>query len=858
MNRSLHQTARPHRALLRRLGLFLLAPALVALSLPVAIHIAERQDRGFAVHRLEVVTVRPGGPADQAGMQVGDRIATVGDRPVADMREYYSAMANDRQAVALGLVLTRAVEVVEISVPQGSPDQPTMIRHYCLWTVGLSFLAIGWWVLWRRDDPVTRTFFSLCFIFAFFLVDVPDLDDTVYMYAKEYLRLLLQLLLPAFFLRFFLGFPGGGRRLGPRWAGPRAPLLFLPAAVLLLASAANEIWHPAPAGSPVEMILGTVILFYMLTFVLTGLVIFARHAVRKDRPIQRTKLLVVFGGLLLGLVPFLGVVLVGEATPVRIAGPVQYLSLSVILVPSSFALAILRYGAIDRTFIVRTGLVYGALTLLLLAGYFAGVVVLGTALARTFNVSTFPVLLAIAAGGGLVIQPLRQAVQGWIDRAFYPERQVHRRAMVALADRLSSLVATEDMATELLDSLTELYRPQRLALYLSEGPDQPLQVLGTNGGQDALSPASALARLLHRLRRPVFTEELEDLLLGTGSDADSLATLTRSGALLAVPLVGGNRLVGFLAFGPKRGDILYTQEDLANLRVLAVQAASVLESRHFYHDSLQRQKLETEIEVARGIQSSLLPVGPLETPRFVVAGRHEPSRRVGGDFFDFFLREDGSLVLAIADVAGKGIPAALLMTSLCTGFRREAEARLRPAAVANRLNAALGAHIAPGRFVCFFCAIWEPESGLLRYCNAGMDPPVLFRQGQDWYDILRKGGPVLGAVADHAYREGALTLQGGDRLFLRTDGLADQRNDAGEFYDEERLMAAVSSRADVAPQDLLDAIFTEVRHFGQGGEGDDMTAMLLHIKELKEKTTNGPLLAQAGRDRVDHRGLPRD
>jgi len=831
MNGTLRAPTSAYRPRIRFLGLFLFAPVLMALSLPAAIHIAERQDRGFAVHGLEVVTVRPGGPADRGGALAGDLVRAVDGRPVATMQDYYAATAGDREPVELGLTVVRNGGEFRLAIPPGSPDQPTMIRHYCLWTVGLSFLGIGWWVLWKRNDPVTHTFFALCVIFAFFLVDVPDLDNPFYMYAKEFLRLLLQLLLPAYFLRFFLGFPGGGRRLGPELATRRAPLLFLPAALIFLASAVNEFRQAAPADNRAEMILGTVILFYTFAFFLTGLIVFARHAVRRDRPIQRTKLLVVLGGLLLGLGPFLVTMLVGQAMPARIAGPFQYLSLSVILVPSSFALAILRYGAIDRAFVVRTSLVYGTLTLLLLAGYFAVVVGLGKALSQAFNVSTYPMLLVIVAAGGLVIQPLRHLVQGWIDRAFYPARQVHRRAMVGLADRLSGLVATADVASELLDSLKELYRPQRLDLYVSGGPDQSLRAHGS-GGADFLVPDSALARLLHHLRRPVFTEELEDLLLGTSSDPDSLVLLTRSEAQLVVPLVGGNRLVGFLAFGPKQGEVLYSQEDLANLRGLAVQAASVLESRHSYQDSLQRQKLETEIEVARGIQASLLPVAPLETPRFTVAGRHEASRRVGGDFFDYFLREDGSLVLAIADVAGKGIPAALLMTSLCTGFRREAEARLRPAAVADRLNAALGAHIAPGRFVCFFCAVWEPVSGLLRYCNAGMDPPVLFRKDQEWYDRLRKGGPVLGAVVDHEYREGTLTLQAGDRLFLRTDGLADQRNDAGEFYDEERLLAAVVAGSAATPADLLDTIFAEVRHFGRGGEGDDMTAMLLHINEL--------------------------
>ncbi len=849
MNRSTWDTTNALRGTTQLLSLFLLAPLLAALSLAVADHIAHRPDYGFAVYRLEIVTVKDDGPAAAAGLRVGDRIQAVGGAPIRIMAEYYGALADDESSAPLELLLETPDGSRVVRITGVPSDQQSMIRDYCLWTIGMAFLAIGWWVLWRRDDPVTRSFFALCFIFAFFLMDVPNLANPVYMMAKELVRILLQLLLPAYFLSFFLRFPVSNSR-RPLIAGSKqGRRLFLPAAVLFLITAAVLFWHPDPTGSRTETGLAYATILYSFAYYLTAIARFARRIRRRDRPMERTKMLVVLAGLLLGLVPFLATILLGQAVPARLAGPVQYLSLTVILVPGSFALAILRYGALDRTFIIRAGLVYGFLTLVLLAGYFAVVVGLGTFLESTFNVAPYTLLLVIVAAGGLAIQPLRGVVQGWIDRSFYPARQVHRRAMVDLADGLSGLVATAVVAVELVARLQELYRPQDLELFVSEGQDHPLVSVGasvTGTGpphHDELAAESGLVRLLRNLRRPVFTEELEDLLLDTSSDPDSLQLLTRCNAQLVVPLVGGNRLVAFLAFGPKRGDVLYTQEDLANLRGLAVQAASILESRRFYQDSLQRQKLETEIEVARGIQASLLPVATLATPDFVIAGLHEPSLRVGGDFFDYFLREDGRLVFAIADVAGKGIPAALLMTSLCTGFRREAEARYGPAAIAERLNTSLSGRLAPGRFVCFFCAVWDPADGLLRYCNAGMEPPVLFRRDLAWRDRLRKGGPVLGAVDDHVYREGALTLQPGDRLFLHSDGLADQRNDAGEFYDEERLLAGVAAHITAHPPQLLDNIFAEVRQFGRGGEGDDMTAMMLEIKELNRTKCSGPLFA---------------
>ncbi len=817
----------------RLLGLYLLAPLLMTLTLPVTLHIAQKPDYGFSVRRMEVAEVVSGGPAEQAGLRKDDLILTVDGRTTVNMPAYYAALAGRYDLNPLPLEIRRGQTTLPLVITPTTPRQAVMIRSYGVWVSGLAFLMIGFWVLLRRRDPVARNFFSLCFIFAFFLLDIPDHYSVAYMTVKELIRYLFQLLLPAYFLRFFLQFPSPRSKLAREKTQLR--LLLVPGWVLFGFFVWMFFLNPEPGGI-FENTMAIVSLFYLLGYFLAGLVIFAIRIMNRDRPIQRTKLKVILLGLVCGLAPFFAGMLLENLSPGSSLPHWQYLAFSLLLVPASFGLAILRYGALDTAFIVRASLIYGLLTLLVLLTYFVIVLGVGEFLARVFKVETYRVLLVVMAGSSLAILPLRGWIQSMIDNAFYPARRANRRAMTRLADRLTGLIDPEEVIQTLLASLDDLFRPASIALFLStadgKGPFRP-RLLGRLDTASTLATDSGLAILLNRIRRPVFAEELEDYLFAGDTDAESLKILTRIKASLLVPMIAGNRLLGFLAFGPKSSGALYSQEDLANLRALAVQAASLIESRQLYLESLHQKRLETELEVARDIQARLLPTGPLDTDLFSICGRNEPCRMVGGDYFDYFQFEDGTLGFAIADVSGKGIPAALMMTSLVVAFRREAKAGTGPRAVMDRLNPVVASLVSTGNFICLFFGIWNPATGIIHYCNAGMDPPVLFRPRAVFRQKLKKGGPVLGVEAERLYREGALALEPGDRLFLFTDGLTEEQNPLGDFFDSGRLLDLVAANMEFSPMRLIEKIFAAVNAFGGEEKSDDKTAIILEIKNLK-------------------------
>jgi len=156
-----------------------------------------------------------------------------------------------------------------------------------------------------------------------------------------------------------------------------------------------------------------------------------------------------------------------------------------------------------------------------------------------------------------------------------------------------------------------------------------------------------------------------------------------------------------------------------------------------------------------------------------------------------------------------------------------------PKKIITKLNEVVTALGSQGHFICFFCGIWTPTTGLLRFCNAGMEPPVLFRPRNRYRQALKKGGPVLGVEKSSRYREGALGLAAGDRLFMYTDGLTEERNAQGEFYDTPRLLDLVETHIEDTPDTLLGKVFSHVNAFGGANRSDDRTAIVMEIKSLQ-------------------------
>jgi len=295
---------------------------------------------------------------------------------------------------------------------------------------------------------------------------------------------------------------------------------------------------------------------------------------------------------------------------------------------------------------------------------------------------------------------------------------------------------------------------------------------------------------------------------------------------LAVPIVSEAGVIGCLNVESDR-EAAFSAEDAELLHAFADAAALSIEKALLHRQVLEKQRIEQQLHLAREVQAGLLPVGPPRIDGYDIAAVNLPTHAIGGDYYDYLPLAGGATGIAVADVSGKGIPAALIMATfraaLRTEMRREADLR----AVAGRLNDLVLEFRDRARFVTAVCCVLDAASGRLGYVNCGHNPPLLLR-GAGGCEALRLGGPALGLVRGERYEAGSAVLEPGDSLVLYTDGVVEPADEAGGEFGLPRLEAAVRASARRPAGEALRSVIDATRAFsGREGYEDDFTLVVL-------------------------------
>ena len=293
------------------------------------------------------------------------------------------------------------------------------------------------------------------------------------------------------------------------------------------------------------------------------------------------------------------------------------------------------------------------------------------------------------------------------------------------------------------------------------------------------------------------------------------------------PLHARGQLVGVLVVGPTSSGRPLSGRRLNILTGIAQQAAIAVVNDQLYQESAERSRIEQELNVALSIQSSLIPSENPDIPGCDVAGYWQAARQVSGDFYDYMRFRDGRWGIAIADVADKGIPAALFMALSRTILRTVAFNRKNPAEVLHRTNEIIYNDTTSDHFVTVFYALWNPEDQSLQYANGGHNPPLLITAGGET-GLLSSDGIALGVLTDISITEKSIKLSKGDCIVLYTDGVTETMNEDFDEFGLERLIMVTQDARSGTAEEIVSAIHSALDdHAGSTPQFDDTTMVVI-------------------------------
>ena len=513
------------------------------------------------------------------------------------------------------------------------------------------------------------------------------------------------------------------------------------------------------------------------------------------------------------------------------------------LFPITLAYVIVVQRAMDVRVVIRQGLRYAlaqrSVRSLQVLAFF--LVIFGAAMLATDPTRNRPAKIEAIALGFTAILLIRRGsekLREWLDRRFFREAYNAEQILRELSDQVRTMVETGPLLETVGRQISSSMHVPRIATLVKDDghyttafalgfKESPAAVFKTSGGA-----VGQLKRNREPLR--VYADDPESWIYRepsvTESDRRQLQSLETQ---LLLPLAYKEKLIGFMSLSAKLSEEPYSASDIQLLESVATQTGLALENSQLTEaiasEVAQRERLNRELEIAREVQEHLFPQNHFAVPGLDYAGRCRPARGVGGDYYDFLELPDTAFGIAVGDISGKGIPAALLMASLQASLRGQTISGAGDLAkLMSNVNQLIFETSPANRYATFFFGQYEPSTRQLKYVNGGHNPPMIFRNGE----VLRleDGGPVVGLFKAARYSQGAVSLESGDVLLFYTDGISEAMNAADEEWGEERMMETVRACQSRPAVEMIDELMRAADAFAAGApQHDDMTIIVVKV-----------------------------
>ena len=812
-------------------------------------------------HAFVVTSVKAGSPAERAGLRVGDAVVAFDGRRVNDTYDQWKAYQRHAVGDSVRLTVVRPGQTApleltgvfrsnsELAVAPSSLQEAAgrLSQNF----FPLAFAAVGLLILLLRPEDrnvwLLACFFAGIIAATGFPADFQSVPARLRFWVEVYRGLFYGLVGASFYFLCAV-FPARSpidRRLPwLKWVG-----------VVLGLALVGEMRYPdvSPPSATFSRLMphraaGLVTFGLGITFLALGLVSLAANFFFAREPQSRRKIRVIFWGTVVGLGPSLIRAAAQYYTSFRSPAWLEIiLNATMLLVPASFAYAVFKQRVLDIPVLVQRSARYvlvqrGFLFLLCFVSF-------GLTLAFAASLAHLPLPIAMGQSADITLGAVFGTTLLWggtqvhtrvsrrIDRAFFRSAYDARVILENLAATSRTATNREALAHLLRNQLNAALQPASLVVYLATTEDE----LGAAAGAvpSELQTISCSSPLLVELARQGAPWELPPAGLENDPKTAVLAQL-HSGCL--VPVSGRDgRLVGLLALGPRLSEEPYSGEDKRLLASVASQAGMALENFRLAENIAEKLEAERrttrEMEIARDVQTRLLPQAAPDLKTLECAGQCLQAWRVGGDYYDFLELGWDQVGLVLADVSGKGVHAALLMANLqahlrsLSGLTRGTTQRMTPLDLVRTLqqvNRIVWKSTAAQHYATLFFGLYDDGTRRLTYANCGHNPPMLLRANGS-VDRLKSTATVIGLFEKWECVAREIQLDPGDLLAIFSDGVTEAMQGEEEFG-EPRLLDELRQSRELPVEQVVNTVFTAVQQFSAGNQSDDLTLVIARAR----------------------------
>lgn len=778
---------------------------------------------------LFIIQIMPGGVSDNAGIKDGDILIAINGKKFADINEAQDILNSFGNDDVIEYTLIRDNNLFKANL---SVYKIFNILFLIFSILGLGFLVIAFLVGYSKPKELSSQLFFFLGCSASLGFMIIGLSNLMIMGGIILTSSIIgRILFYPLFVHFFMTYP---TKIEFRNRDKMLmALYFTPAIFAVLQLFIRD--------SKTDGITNTVIFIVVILYIILGVSFFIYSYKKLKQENLKKSLSIIVYGFLIGGAGFLYTYLVSVFVnkPNFLVQPWIYIpSALVLFIPLSFGYSIFKYRIMDTEFIVKKGLVFGIITAFIVGIYLLLVLFLNSILSQLMPENKQLLTVALIIVVTFSFDYVNKRAKEFVDKQFYRERYNYRKSLLVFSEDLPYLNNIKQIIEKIGRSVKETMGIDNINVWFKD--DDYNKIL-----ESEFETLAGNEKVFHK--EMIYDEAFSSLFKNdknpkilTGVYLDELdisdeykEVIKKENYALLIPIFIKDNLIGTMNFGEKPSGKAYSEEDIDLLKTLASQAAIAFENARLQQEKITKQKIEEELQIARKIQMGLLPQSINTIDGIEVSGFYNPAKVIGGDFYDVIKLNDNKMLVVVADVSGKGIPAALYMSKVQAMIQFAAKIFHSPKDILIEVNKQIHQKIDKKSFITTVIALFDLNKMTVKICRAGHNPVIYSINGT--LHLLKNKGMGLGLESDKYFNEHLeeteLEISDNNVFVFYSDGLIEAMNKNHEEFGTDKIIEIISNNKHYSCSIIQKEIITSVNDFrGNAEQNDDITLVITKIK----------------------------